>query len=70
VVWLGCLFLLKKDMRAKSEMAGEYSEIQIVRLLVQPRRVVGRRRRRRGRRRRGPTSVEVRERRERVPPAD
>ena len=22
VVWLGCLFLLKKDMRARSEMAG------------------------------------------------
>ena len=24
VVWLGCLFLLKKDMRAKSEMTGEF----------------------------------------------
>jgi hypothetical protein len=24
-VWLGCLFRLKKDMRARSEMAGEFS---------------------------------------------
>jgi len=34
VVWLGCRFLLKKDMRAKREMAGEYWEMEFVRLLV------------------------------------